>query len=59
MHHMMGMTEKTTLTFRLTVAEANVLYGYAQQAGRTQSDILRQFIRTLQRKKLKRSDPAA
>jgi hypothetical protein len=55
---MMGMTEKTTLTFRLTVAEANILWDYAERTGRTQSDILRQFIRTLQRKKLKRPDPA-
>jgi hypothetical protein len=42
------MTEKTSLTIRLTVAEANILFDYAQQAGRTQSDILREFIRSLE-----------
>ena len=52
------MSEKTSLTFRLTTAEAYILFGYAQQTGRTQSDILREFIRTLQRKKLKHPDPA-
>jgi predicted DNA-binding protein len=50
------MTEKTNFTFRLTTAEANILWDYAERTGRTQSDILREFIRTLQRKKLKRPD---
>jgi hypothetical protein len=52
------MTEKTSFTFRLTTAEAYILFGYAERTGRTQSDILRQFIRTLQRKKLTRPEPA-
>jgi hypothetical protein len=56
--HILRMTEKTSLTFRLTAAEANILFGYARRAGRTQSDVLREFIRSLERRELKRPGPA-
>jgi hypothetical protein len=46
------MPEKTSLTFRLTIAEYNILAGYAERTGRTQSDILREFIRSLEARKI-------
>jgi len=41
------MPAKTSHTFRLTVAEADILFGHAEMIGRTQSDIPREFIRSL------------
>ena len=40
----------TTLSIRLPQAEADIIARYAAQTKRSKSDILREFIRSLERK---------
>jgi len=41
------MVTKRLFNFRLTDEEARLLASYAEQTGRTQSDVLREYIRSL------------
>ena len=41
---------KTHLSLRLEKSELEILRDYVRQTGRTQSDVLREFIRSLQEK---------
>lgn len=38
------------ITFRVTEEERNMLKAYCEQSGRAQSDVLREFVRSLQKK---------
>ena len=49
---------KKMLTIRATETELSILVRYAEQSGRTQSDVLREFLRSLE-KKLVESAPTA
>ena len=41
---------KTKITFRLEEAKKDILVAYCEATGRNQTDVLREFIRTLKRK---------
>ncbi len=41
---------KTKITFRLEEAEKDILIAYCQATGRNQTDVLREFVRSLKRK---------
>jgi len=41
---------KKMLTIRVTEGELSILKSYAEQTGRSQSDLLRELIRALERK---------
>ena len=41
---------KVALTFRLEQAEKDILTAYCKATGRNQSDVLREFVRSLKRK---------
>lgn len=42
--------DKRQINFRLPVREAEVLDRYCQATGRSRSDVLREFIRSLERR---------
>ena len=46
---------KVALTFRLEQAEKDILTAYCKATGRNQSDVLREFVRSLKRKTPKSS----
>ncbi len=48
--------EETRIDIRLPKQEKQILDDYCEAVGRTRTDVLRDFIRTLKQKKLKRFD---
>jgi hypothetical protein len=49
---------KRLMNFRLTNKEAEILVAYCERTGRTQTDVLREFIRQLACKDVSRQAPA-
>ncbi len=48
---------KKLLNFRLTAEEADILAAYCERTGRTQTDVLREFVRGLELPRRKASAP--
>jgi len=41
---------KLLINFRVTLEEKEILQNYCEQTGRTQSDVLKEFVRSLEKK---------
>jgi len=41
---------KLLINFRVTLEERTILQNYCEQTGRAQSDVLREFVRSLEKK---------